>query len=276
MKFLFISSSYVGSTGNHALMLANRLATYGHEVDKMQVPHIPIKNLKNPSFTILSSLKGLFSTKNYDIVHAFNVPSAFAMRFAKGKKKVLSIHGAYGENIKTIHSEKLSWIGVLAESKALKWADQFITDSKFTQKQYKEKFGIDFHYFPTPIDPSKFDDIPKRSKVENQVVYIGRDSFEKGIDVLKDAESEINGNVVYCTNLPWLEAMSKLQTSCVLVLPSRIESLPTSVKEAFFLKIPVIATNVGGVPELIKNNENGILVPPNDPKKLAEAVNTIY
>jgi len=29
------------------------------------------------------------------------------------------------------------------------------------------------------------------------------------------------------------------------------------------------------VPKLIKNNENGILVPPNDPKKLAEAVNTI-
>ena len=105
MKFLFISSSYVGSTGNHALMLANRLMEHGHEVEKMKVPHIPIKNLKNPSFTILSSLKGLLSTKNYDIVHAFNVPSAFAMRFAKGKKKILSIHGAYSENIKICRLE---------------------------------------------------------------------------------------------------------------------------------------------------------------------------
>jgi len=275
MKFLFISSSYVGSTGNHALMLANRLATCGHEVEKMEVPYIPIKNLKNPSFTILSSLKGLFSTKNYDIVHAFNVPSAFAMRFAKGKKKVLSIHGVYSENIKTIHSEKLGWIGVLAESKALTWADRFITDSRATQKEYKEKFDIDFEYLPTPIDPSKFENIPKKTKVKNQVVYVGRDSYEKGIDILKKAESKIKGKVVYCTDLPWSEAMSVLQSSSVLVLPSRLESLPTTVKEAFFLKIPVVAINVGGVPELITNNENGILVPPNDPEKLSEAVNKI-
>jgi len=275
MKFLFISSTYTGGTGNHALMLANRLVTYGHEVERMQVPHIPIKNLKNPSFTILSTLKGLFSTKNYDIVHAFNVPSAFAMRFAKGKKKVLSIYGIYSENIKTIHSEKLGWIGVLAESKALTWADRSITDSRATQKEYKEKFDIDFEYLPSPIDPSKFENIPKKTKVKNQVVYVGRDSYEKGIDILKKAESKIKGKVVYCTDLPWSEAMSVLQSSSVLVLPSRLESLPTTVQEAFFLKIPVVATNVGGVPELITNNENGILVPPNDPEKLSEAVNKI-
>jgi len=275
VKFLFISSRYGGGIGGHASMLANKLIESGHEVEKMKVPYIPIKNLKNPSFTILSTLKGLISTKIFDIVHAFNVPAAFAMRFAKGKKKVLSIHGVFSENIRTIHSEKISFIGDLAESKALKWADKLTTDSKATQKEYKEKFGIDFEYLPSPIDTSKFDDIPQKPKVENQVVYLGRDSYEKGIDVLKSAESEINGKVVYCTNLSWLEAMSTLQTSSVLALPSRMESLPTAVKEAFFLKVPVVATNVGGIPELVKNNENGILIPPDDPKKLAEAVNTL-
>jgi len=256
-------------------MLANKLIQSGHQVDKMKVPHIPIKNLKNPSFTILSTLKGLISTKNYDIVHAFNVPAAFAMHFAKGNKKVLSIHGVFSENIKIIHSKKISFIGELTESKALKWADKLTTDSKATQKQYKEKFDIDFEYLPSPIDLSKFEDIIKKPKADNQVVYVGRDSYEKGIDVLKIAESKIQGKVVYCTNLSWPEAMGTLQASSVLVLPSRMESLPTAVKEAFFLKVPVVATNVGGVPELVKNNENGILIPPDDPKKLAEAVNTI-
>jgi len=275
VKFLFISSRYSGGIGGHASILATKLVESGHEVEKMEVPYIPIKNLKNPSFTILSTLKGLISTKNYDIIHAFNVPAAFAMRFAKGKKKVLSIHGVFSENIRTIHSEKLGFIGELTESKALKWADKLTTDSKATQKEYKEKFGADFEYLPSPIDIKKFDDVPKKPKVENQVVYLGRDSYEKGIDVLKSAESEINGKVVYCTNLSWIDAMSILQASSVLVLPSRMESLPTAVKEAFFLKVPVVATNVGGVPELVQNNENGIIVPPNDPKKLAEAVNTI-
>jgi len=54
-----------------------------------------------------------------------------------------------------------------------------------------------------------------------------------------------------------------------------MESLPTTVKEAFFLNIPVVATNVGGIPELITNNETGILVPPNNPEKLANAINDL-
>ena len=54
-----------------------------------------------------------------------------------------------------------------------------------------------------------------------------------------------------------------------------MESLPTTIKEAFFLKVPVVGTNVGGIPELIKNNETGLLVPPNDPHKLAESINKL-
>jgi glycosyltransferase involved in cell wall biosynthesis len=61
----------------------------------------------------------------------------------------------------------------------------------------------------------------------------------------------------------------------VVVVPSRMESLPTTIKEAFFLKIPVVATNVGGIPELVKNNETGLLVPANNPQKLAESVNKL-
>tara|TARA_Y100001936_G_scaffold169861_1_gene166112 strand:- start:458 stop:745 length:288 start_codon:yes stop_codon:yes gene_type:complete len=54
-----------------------------------------------------------------------------------------------------------------------------------------------------------------------------------------------------------------------------MESLPTTVKEAFFLNIPVIGTDVGGIPELIKNNETGIIIPPENPSKLAQAVNEL-
>ena len=84
MKILFISPRFTGGIGGHAAMLATQLQKYGYEVDLMNIPHIPIKNLKNPSFAVFSSLKGIFS-KNYDIVHAFNLPSVFAMRFSKGK-----------------------------------------------------------------------------------------------------------------------------------------------------------------------------------------------
>ena len=65
-------------------------------------------------------------------------------------------------------------------------------------------------------------------KIENQIAYVGRDSHEKGIDILKEAESEINGNVIYCTDRSWEEAMHIIKSSSIVVVPSRMESLPTT------------------------------------------------
>ena len=256
-------------------MLANQLQNAGHDVTKMETPHIPIKNLKNPSFAVFGALKGIMNRKNYDIIHAFNIPSAFPMHYAKGKKKVLSVHGMFSEQVNTLHSNTISSIASNTESRVLKWADKLTTDSKITQKIYKEKLGFDFKILPSAIDTSKLDEIPNVKKNENQIIYLGRDSFEKGIDILKNAERFIDGKVVYCTNLPWLDAMKLLKSSSVLAVPSRMESLPTNIKEAFFLKIPVVATNVGGIPELITHNKTGLLIPPEDSSKLSDEINKI-
>jgi len=275
MKFLFISPRYSGGVGGHAEMLANQLENAGHSVTKMQTPHIPIKNLKNPSFAILGAIKGMLNRENYDIVHAFNIPSAFAMRYAKGKKKVLSVHGMFSQQVNSIHSKAVSSIASNTESKVLKWADKLTTDSKITQKIYKEKLGFDFNYLPSAIDTNKLDTIDNVEKLEKQIIYLGRNSYEKGFDILKKIESKLNGNIIYCTDLLWEDAMIELKKSSLLVVPSRMESLPTNIKEAFYFKIPVIATDVGGIPELITNNYSGILVPSDNNMKLVTEINNL-
>ena len=275
MKFLFISPRFSGGIGGHAAMLAEQLTKNGHHVKKMETTHIPIKNIKNPSFAVLSSLKSLVDRESYDIVHGFNIPSAYAMKYAKGKKKVLSVHGVFSDQVDTLHSKSVSSIAKNAQSQVLQWPDKLTTDSKATQRLYKEKFDIDFEYLPSPLDTSMFEKIDSTKKIENQIAYVGRDSHEKGIDILKEAESKINGNVVYCTDRSWEEAMQIIKASSIVVVPSRMESLPTTVKEAFYLNVPVIGTDVGGIPELIKNNETGILVPPENPSELAQAVNEL-
>jgi glycosyltransferase involved in cell wall biosynthesis len=58
----------------------------------------------------------------------------------------------------------------------------------------------------------------------------------------------------------------------VVVLPSLAEGLPLVLLEALAHARPVIATPVGGTPELVVNGETGLLVPPGDSKALAEAV----
>jgi len=275
MKFLFISPRFSGGIGGHAAMLADKLTQNGHQVKKLETTHLPIKNLKNPSFAVLSSLRSLVDRDSYDIVHGFNIPSAYAMKYAKGKKKVLSVHGVFSEQVNTLHSKSVSSLAKSSESQVLQWPDKLTTDSKATQKIYKEKFDIDFEYLPSPLDTSMFENLASTEKIENQIAYVGRDSHEKGIDILKDAESEINGNVVYCTDRSWEDAMKIIKSSSIVVVPSRMESLPTTVKEAFYLNVPVIGTDVGGIPELIKNNETGILVPPENSSKLAQAINEL-
>ena len=275
LKILIISPRYTGGIGGHASMLASKLIEYGFDVTKMNVPHIPIKNLKNPSFAVFGTLKGLFSRENYDIVHSFNLPSVFAMRYTRGRKKILSLHGVFSEQIKTLHSSILSSIASNTETRVLKWVDRLTTDSHATQKSYKTKLGYDLEYLPSAINTSKFNDLPQIRKIENQIAYVGRDSYEKGIDLLRKAESKINGNIIYSTNLTWIEAMTNLKASEILILPSRMESSPTTVKESFYLKVPVIATDVGGVSELVQNDVTGILISPNNVEQLIEATNLL-
>ncbi len=69
------------------------------------------------------------------------------------------------------------------------------------------------------------------------------------------------------TNVPDLIATMNL-----FVLASEIEGFPNVLLEALAMAKPVVATHVGGVPELIESGRNGLLVPPRDGLALAEAV----
>jgi glycosyltransferase involved in cell wall biosynthesis len=188
---------------------------------------------------------------------------------------VLSVHGVYAEQVESLHSAGISSIVTIAEPKVLKWADKLTTDSAFVKKIYKEKLNLEVELLPSPIDETRFAKIPEVSKKENQVAYVGRDSHEKGIDILRSIESKINGKVVYCTNVPWKDAMTALKSSAILAVPSRMESIPWTIREAFYLNVPVVATKVGGIPEIVEHNFNGILVAPNDAVSLLNAINLL-
>ncbi len=58
----------------------------------------------------------------------------------------------------------------------------------------------------------------------------------------------------------------------IFVLPSITEGLPFTILEAMSFSLPVVATSVGGVPEIIKHGEYGFLVPPGDHKELASKI----
>ena len=66
-----------------------------------------------------------------------------------------------------------------------------------------------------------------------------------------------------------------LQQASLFALSSVTEALPNVVLEAMATGLPVVATNVGGVPEVVDSGRTGWLVPPKEPAALAQAVSTI-
>lgn len=58
----------------------------------------------------------------------------------------------------------------------------------------------------------------------------------------------------------------------ILVLASHYEAMPVVVMEALASAVPVVATRVGGIPDLVRDGDNGVLVQPGSPQRLAEGI----
>ena len=63
-----------------------------------------------------------------------------------------------------------------------------------------------------------------------------------------------------------------LKTFDIFALPSLSEGLSSAILEAMATSLPIVATNVGGIPELVIHEDNGLLVTPKDATALASAI----
>lgn len=144
-----------------------------------------------------------------------------------------------------------------------------------------------------PLDP------PPAVEVDaSTLVFAGRLTAQKSLDVAIDALAELdglrlvvvgdgperaalerraadaglNGRVVFMGPAPRAEVLRALAGAYAAVLPSAWENLPHAAVEALAAGTPVVAAAVGGVPEVVRDGENGLLVPPGSPAAFAEAL----
>jgi glycosyltransferase involved in cell wall biosynthesis len=184
---------------------------------------------------------------------------------------------------------------------ALRRADGVRTLSPFTSNVVREEAGREpTATFPAFVDVDAFLSEPAPLPERPVALFVGVLERYKGIDVLAtawraaaqrlpDAELHVVGSGTLAgeiedllAELPdrtrWTERLPTdaiaraLDDATVLVLPSRAEGLPRIVIEASCRKRGFVATTAGGIPDLVRDGENGLLVPDEDPDALADAL----
>lgn len=89
-------------------------------------------------------------------------------------------------------------------------------------------------------------------------------------------ELGLEGRVRFLGAVPREQVLRLFGAADASVLSSAWENLPHTVVEALAVGCPVIATAVGGVPEVVRDGVNGLLVPPGDPEALRDAIERFF
>ena len=189
------------------------------------------------------------------------------------------------------------------------YCDAFMVTSEFIKKQwYRQSYAEKFKVIYPPFNLEKYLAAQERliemksnsRKLKPTIVFVGRLSEEKGLEPLIQAmfllKKEVpNINLIIAGTGP-LESKLKQQVkkmdlsqnvvftgfcnnsfeligqSDVFVLPSRTEGAPIVLIEAMAMGVPIVATKVGGIPELVEDNKIGLLIKDDCPKKIASAI----
>ena len=179
----------------------------------------------------------------------------------------------------------------------LKYVDKFIVLNSFSRDKFiksgfdKEKMVVKSNFMPEiQLTPSNY----------QFILYIGRLSSEKGVETLIEAFSGLNyhlkiagsgeedyvkklknlaahnSNIEFIGYVDGAEKESLIKNSKFLIITSLCyENFPISILEAYSNGKPVIASNIGGLPFIVKDKETGLLFEAGDAKALKEAVNNM-
>jgi glycosyltransferase involved in cell wall biosynthesis len=213
------------------------------------------------------------AARDADLVHAFWLPNA-AVAFAAGKPVVVTLPGTDMELARRA-PRPAGWV-LHRVRVALPVAEAFA-------QQARRLGARDVRVVPTGLDlppePGEPADPPG-------VLYAGRLSEEKGVEELAAAADGLDLVVAGDGPLrllfpqargmvPRQELYALMERSSVVVCPSRRDGLPVVCAEAMAHGRPVVASAVGGLPDMIRDGETGLLVPPRDPAALRAAIDRL-
>jgi glycosyltransferase involved in cell wall biosynthesis len=258
----------------------------------------------------------LFKNEKFDIVHTHTAKAGALGRLAGRLAGIPAIiHTPHGHNFYGYFNWFVSRVIIFVEMTLAVFTDRILALTNLEKSDYL-KFGVAKEgkvalvYTGLELDdfiPKNREMIKSGLKIDNDgkvVGYVGRLDSVKGAQffveaarlcLLNDAslrfilagEGQLRKQLQDKTAswgfkdkiifLGWRDDIADLMSIMdILVLPSLNEAVGIVLIEAQSLGVPVVASNVGGIPEIIKDKETGILVFPGDPQAIARAVSELF
>jgi len=279
-------------------------------IDLIKIPGVisPIFGI-NVTYSLKSTQELNEFLKDFDIIHSHHAFTPLALKAVKagrtlGKGTLLTTH-----SISFAHESKL-WqaLGLTFPlfSHYLKYPHQIIAVSKAAKAFIEHFTDTKVEIIPNGVDDKTFHPNWNKEKIKEEfgiegevILYVSRMSYRKGPHVLLNAFSQIkDATLVMAGNgelSPFLKAQAKFLgiedrvrflgyvptkelpkifgMADIFVLPSiTAEAFGIVILEAMASGVPIIATTVGGIPEVIKESESGLLVPPSNELELKNAI----
>ena len=258
------------------------------------------------------SLYKLFKKEDFTIIHTHSSKAGLLARLAAVLNKTpIVIHTIHGFAFNDFMNMFKKNFFIYVEKLLAKWTDVLITVSNLNKKKiidlniaHENKIkniysGIDLRLFTN----KRNDDFRKELNLENDHLLLGSvgrlsdqkdpitmieafgiiskpfpnahlalvgDGELKGKILEKIDKLKLNGKVhlIGNKNNPW----SVYHSMDLFIMSSIYEGLGRSITEALSCGVPVVCTDVEGVPEIVRDNITGILVPPKDANKLADGI----
>ena len=248
-------------------------------------------------------------SKKIDIINAhWLIPQGFIgviLKMLTGRKLVITVHGS---DVLTLNG------GLLRKVKrfTLKHADKVVVNSSATLAACQDLYPHrDYALIPMGVDMDRFAPAPKSKRLIKKhklrgltILFVGRLTKEKGLDKLVDAigllKNEKNytllvvgegpekatiqqqavrlglkSRVVFAGWVPQDKLTEYYTTADIMVGPSLHEALGLVFIEAAACGLPVLATNTGGVKDVVKHDVTGLLIDQPEPELIAQELRPI-
>ncbi len=242
---------------------------------------------------------------NPDIIHAQGIStsgiSGFTAYLIKKSLKIPYVVYGRGGDVYPFKVEKILVKAILNN------ADSIIALTEHMKREMQKISAKNILVIPNGIDMARFNDqspdfSDSLNSKEKKIIFVGNLRPEKGLNYLIEAvlhisKKDINIQLLVVGDGPQRESLEKMVTklnindkvtfsgktdtnrvpvylknSDVFVLPSLHEGFPNVLLEAMASGLPVVASDVCGINEIIEDNKNGFLVKPQNSKEIAEKI----